>query len=697
MSEPTVGHLTESLAAVGSDGSFHIAFGGDLVRYARWVDGDWEVEAIAPGDTAALALTADNQPMIAFFDRSVRSTDSAVNPTAIRVASRSDAGWYIEDAVTDITRAPSEARELDFTIAADGTGFIAYRAFDYREFSDDVTVARHDGFGWPTERVLGDLFLNSFRLDTGGGDTPLLGMTVFSITKPLQVARYGASGWGEPEEFRPRGEVHNFFATSTGQAAYVGVPGDELAIWSETDDGWTRQACDLEPRSLRYSVASGVGQGQHAVIYRQSADPGGWSVQVADVGSSCRTASAGRAGAVRHISPTIGGGLQLYSVYAMSIAAHGDNRLAVWFDEKRGMLRAARSTNGGASWAPDDIMASRIDGVQNASTVDAAGRPVVASVEAMSRTLYLSTFDGQQWATEEVPVGEGCQITHHQPGAIDVAASPSGDIFVSYPRFCRDGSRRLEDIVVSRKSGDAWEALPRVREGTLAARLAVQPNGQPALAYPGRNALDYFTYDGSQWELQWSDDALAGTGSVGKPGLTYDNDGQPVIAYAGGQVTVARYVPETGWESTQLPSATRGDRHIADVAVDELGVIHLAFQYKSYDDGVRGRPNQLFYARIEQGSVETEIVEETTYEGTVPKSRGTSLVLDGTTPVIVYSHAGDGHLKRARRGEDGWQIDTLDERGDTGQWPSATLLDDGSLLVSYFHLGGKDLCVGTFP
>lgn len=135
-----------------------------------------------------------------------------------------------------------------------------------------------------------------------------------------------------------------------------------------------------------------------------------------------------------------------------------------------------------------------------------------------------------------------------------------------------------------------------------------------------------------------------------------------------------------------------GDSGIgASLAVDASDVWHVTY--------VDGAEENLRYARIEGGTVETEIVDNGTTDGTTMHDDGRHLIGDDSAVVVTdggevrvaYQDATAGRAMFARRGGDGsWTLSVADEGDFSGYFTDQVLVGGTSFVATWWRNDSED-------
>jgi hypothetical protein len=155
-----IGDLTEHSLRIDAAGNPNIAYGGEILYYARHDGSVWQYEVadstLNVGCYASLALDSGGYPHISYFD----SCDDEVSDSTLMYAHKDMDGWHVE--VVTVTY------NQDATLALDNNGYPHISYYDGFAF---LKYAYQDGSGWHFETVdneEGFGRFNSLALDSSG-------------------------------------------------------------------------------------------------------------------------------------------------------------------------------------------------------------------------------------------------------------------------------------------------------------------------------------------------------------------------------------------------------------------------------------------------------------------------------------------------------------------------------------------------
>lgn len=685
---PTVRDVSRRAAAFDSNGVAHVALGGDAVRYARHDTNGWTIEVVDPhGDIATLALASDGQPVIAYFDRHERHAPLAPEVHALKVARRrTDGGWTVDTIDPEVRRSDVDLDAPQVAVLPSGVIFVAARE------GEGILTATYDG-GW----TIGTVDIGTARyvrflevaVDVLGA--PMLGFSDFTS---LFVVRHVDGAWRTPEvvsAVATAPQVSAFFADAAGRPSFIvylgNVRGERLKVLRETGAGWDVQTCTgYNNGRLGYAPAllpdGTLGFGFFDYVLSSN----GFAPAAMSVGATCESEVVGTPDAVRYDS------VYLLETSPMSrtgiaFAAGATERLLVYLDLKtQEVVASLRDASG--TWTHEALTRNGLRGYSAAIAIDADGRPVVAGIELSRQTLELSRHDGTGFVTEVVPIGDpsdDCEVLDYSPGAVDVAVHGTGDILVAYSRDCPMIGRQ---VVLSRRASFGWTLdVVESSAGVSALRLALDPDGRPALVYGSR----LHEYDGTQWVAQ-SITGLQGVGDA-RPSLAYDGLGRAVVAHVENRDIAVAFRDAAGqWAVERIESIYYGGGMHTALAIDADGVYHVAYSYT-----VRDEPDRVRYARKAAAAWTFETIEPTTSSSVYGVPAGLDIGLVGTSPVVAFHSHTAQTARIARRDANGWNVTDLVTDGDTGWFPSLAVDANDVVHAAFHHRAASDLCYTRSP
>ena len=186
----------------------------------------------------------------------------------------------------------------------------------------------------------------------------------------------------------------------------------------------------------------------------------------------------------------------------------------------------------------------------------------------------------------------------------------------------------------------------------------------------------------------------------GRPGVAYLDEGEQHLKYA--------YLDSDGvWQTSRDGiDITSAVGYESSLAIDESGTPHIVYRDASY--------NTLRYAYFYEDLWKLEIVDSgSDFIDQIPEAErcpepqrdivglgvgfDTSLVIQGTTPVVTYYDADCGSLRLGRRSQTGWSLQVIDgwsredyvapspePRTSVGRFSSIAINPLGDLALAYY-------------
>ena len=303
--------------------------------------------------------------------------------------------------------------------------------------------------------------------------------------------------------------------------------------------------------------------------------------------------------------------------------------------------------------------------------LDAQGHPHIAYGKDH---LYYAWHDGISWHYETVD--QSGPVGMHASLALDGSGYPH----ISY---CHSDSTYsyCESLKYAYQNSSGWhiETVDSKAGVGEYSSLALDGDGYPRIAYHdlSNHDLKYAYRDATGWHIETLDD-----GAGYYVSLALNASGYPHISYLSDIDLRHAYRDVAGWHIESVDSAARWAS--TSLVLDAEGYPHIS--YRGGDD--------LKYAYQDATGWHTETVDSA--EGLV--GRYNSLTLDTSGyPHISYYHFGTswpgniGDLKYAYQDAAGWHIETVDSKGNVGQYASVALDADGYPHISYFDYTHREL------
>ncbi|MRR10346.1 hypothetical protein EG831_09800, partial [bacterium] len=233
------------------------------------------------------------------------------------------------------------------------------------------------------------------------------------------------------------------------------------------------------------------------------------------------------------------------------------------------------------------------------------------------------------------------------------------------------------DLRYARYGGGAWSlsAIDTAGDVGRFCAITVGTDGQPRVSYfdsTGRR-LKFGVFNGTAWAVEVAD---PGPG-VGQHTSICLNGATPIISYHDQDRRDLKLASKPGtWARAVIDSAGAVGRF---TSVANTGNNETKISY--YSDTLR----QLRFARQQGSNYVIETPDPATDCGAY-----SSLVMNGTVPVIAYLDSAGGRIKRASK-PSGWVVDTVDNSGTAGGYCAVALAPGGNPVVSYFDRTNGDL------
>ncbi len=344
-----------------------------------------------------------------------------------------------------------------------------------------------------------------------------------------------------------------------------------------------------------------------------------------------------------------------------SIAEAGGNFYVAYYDVTNGALKMAIGTPGG-SWAVHTVDDEGDSGRYASLVLDGAGSPVVSYLR------MAGLGDGSGVVNGSVLVASAASANPAGPTdwtvtEINAVAMPCR------PGLCASGEECLED------SGLCVTETADCAEDCASGDVCYMASCQTALP-------DNFVEDMPPANGMYT--ALART-STGLAVVWYDR--------TAGNIMGASY-DGTSWSAPVLIDGYGvGDPDVGDsglgatLFVDSADVWHVAY--------VDGAEEAVRYARVEAGTVTTELVDDGSTDGTMRHPDGRHIVgddasiavTDGGQVRIAYQDATSQRLMLATRnsGDTEWTVTILDPAQHTGWWVEQALVGTTSYVATWWR------------
>lgn len=242
----------------------------------------------------------------------------------------------------------------------------------------------------------------------------------------------------------------------------------------------------------------------------------------------------------------------------------------------------------------------------------------------------------------------------------------------------------LDAPILAQTASSGW-AIQEVARGTKPT-LALDSENVPHIAYM-LERTDGWVRFASPVDDSWAFTNVTEGYFYGPLDVAFNSQDEPHIVYhdhqdprfnpMAGDATLALRV-NGEWEVQTFPDVGH-DGWDGSVIFDEDDVLHIAAvdPVDFNGDGVE------YYRRTPDGEFTVEDLDT----GFLSYAFGTSIALDlDGRPLITYYEQFDPSLSLATRiGEDEWEIEVVDDEGDTGLFSSMAIDAEGGIHISYFE------------
>jgi len=226
----------------------------------------------------------------------------------------------------------------------------------------------------------------------------------------------------------------------------------------------------------------------------------------------------------------------------------------------------------GSSWESLLVPDANREGPRLA--LDSNDNPHISSHSSPNDDLHHHYWDGSFWVDETVDTTYNCGR-----GSSIIVIGDSESIYISH-------HTNANNIRFSKWNGSSWstETVDQIGQEWQGGETSMQLDlsGYPSIAYGayGPKKLKYAKYDGSAWATEIVDDMSFYYFSSS---LAIDNNGQPNIAYYGGDQTL-RFAQ---WDGSQWTKETI-DSNVMQALSCSLGIDSNGTKYIAYYDGTHG-------------------------------------------------------------------------------------------------------------
>jgi len=653
-----IDELTDRSLSVDGAGNLHLAYGGDHLYYA-WRDGEvWQVQtaddAPAVGSSASLALDDSGQPAIAYYD--------SVNQD-LKFARRDGAVWTAE---TVDTGGDGGTVGFDTRLAMDAAGTF------HIVYSDSVNGSLKYAYGgpggWQVETV-----------DKADFQELLLSLAVSSTGVPhicyidhaqdaLIHGERSSSGWiletviaddGTSCSLALDADDHPHIAYNS----YIGQGESGIAHWTGTS--WQFEQLSWHwgsPRGLSLTISdAGFFHVAATVWVRDSSgyprlqyfyqDTAGWHLLL-DLDDD---------------------GVRLGQT---TIAVDTGGHTFIGFPTNSGLSLTTLNDNG---WNTEAVDTRDDVGSLSSLAIDGAGRPIVAYA-GQGSSMTVASWADQSWTIEANFPSSRSEQRAGFSLILDDAWQPHVIHAWEY-RYADLGY--YHNLTYRYRDANGWQSQAIAEDTSqgpfLRPSIALDTAGSVHISYTLRNqGLILRSASGTleDWTLEQVD---SGGDLLGA--LLLAENGDPIFGYeAYIDLVKVAFRDATGWHYEMAD--TVGGSGVSMI-LDDGGYPRIS--YGAYD-------GRLAFAFRD----DTGWHQETVLAG---EFDDTSLVLDdaGYAHLSAYN-AGTGDLVYAYQTAAGWQTQTIDTggpSGNVGRGSSLALSVDGWVYITYYDEHNRDLLIAT--
>lgn len=394
--------------------------------------------------------------------------------------------------------------------------------------------------------------------------------------------------------------------------------------------------------------------------YRQQPPDGKWSVECIDCPPD----------------------LEFNSLTERSLAVDDDGHLHVAY----GRNKLFYSAYDGTAWRHEVI--DTFAGLNPSLALDASGRAHISYFTYEEMAVRYAHQTGSGWQIETVEME-----THSATPSL--ALDSQGHPHIAY-------ATEYGELRYAHKTASDW-IIEKIAGGVQKQSLALDSAGQPHVSFVADGVLKYGLRLAAGWQI--SD---VGPSNVGDTSIALTDYDTPLIAYEQeGQISLARR--GTSWDSEIVD---KGPSRSPSLALDAAGEPFVAYYdsegesvsyayyeagswRKTFVDGAQSQSpvslalspdDEVYVVYIDGGSdpAELRINSESVIEH--GSTSGWSIALDADSqPAIVYRRTPANDLMFARRGNNGWAIQTVESMGNVGYYPQVALDGSGKAHIAYLH------------
>jgi hypothetical protein len=650
-----------------TNGKPHVAYGGEHLYYAFFNGSNWEKTIVDPspqvGQYASLALDADNNPRIAYYDAANRALKFAYRnnniwfvqtienaPTVVSISPVSEEVYdpvnarllfdpgsfqnnYSEDGIAAVNEQNSAGMYTSITIAkSEPERNVVHISYYSREGADGILkYARWDGLSWTIE-------------DVDFNNTP--------------SKEYDVGQWTSIALDADHNPVISYMSEKHDNLKYAHYDGTDWELVNVSEELGTEDLWEGSFTSLVFD-----GSGNPHISYLDFSNEGNYKLRHAyKSGNKWYTEVVDK-----------GNGIGWYT----SIARDSNGKLTISYYDA-GSRRLKYATKNGDTWSVKTFNDDFAVGEFTSTAFDPNNLQGITFYSPANGGFYYRHWTGSEWEASLIDE------------SADVGKATSLDISNgSFPRisyFNAVGG----DLKYASSTGNLWYTKV-IAGGNWAGEyssLKLDVNSRPHIAYyeATHGDLKYITWNG-----YWGNPVIIDSGVSGDDddnvdvgqyvSLAIDNIGKFHISYydsTNGNLKYARW-DGSNWITTPLDTAGNVGQ-FTSIALDTANKAYIAYYDADNKD--------LKFAYLSPTNV--WIYEVVDSVGDVGQYASLAISPTGQ-PQIAYYDADNKDLKFAYKTGSTWNVEVVESAGDMGMY--ASLAIDNSLVshVSYYDATNHDL------
>jgi hypothetical protein len=245
-----------------------------------------------------------------------------------------------------------------------------------------------------------------------------------------------------------------------------------------------------------------------------------------------------------------------------------------------------------------------------------------------------------------------------------------------------------ENLEYIHQVGEIWQAPETVDSNDRVgwySTIALDSNGNPHISYydTENENLKYAFKDGNDWQ---DPETIDDSGNVGwYTSIALDSNNRPHISYYDwtNKSLKCTYKDTTRWQTPETVDSSSDAGKYTSIAIDSNNYPHISY---------RDSDNNLKYSYKDSSGWHTIGIDSSTGEVWY-----TSIVLDSDDrPHISYSHINNNNssskiLKYAYFENINWEIETVDDSKNVGEYSSIALDSNDDPHISYYDANYNDL------